>query len=147
MLILYNRCQCTLSWNLGIIPKSANFKEDISSQHRWMFYVTFTEIVFIQSILIPLIGEGNGSPLQCSCQEIPVDRGAWWAAVHRVAQSRTRLKWLSVHVCIGKRNGKPLQYSCVENPRDKEAWWAAIYGVAQCRTRLKWLSSSSNQKL
>ena len=41
------------------------------------------------------IGEGNGNPLQCSCPENPRDRGAWWAAVYGVTQSRTRLKWLS----------------------------------------------------
>ena len=41
------------------------------------------------------IGEGNGNPLQCSCLENPRDRGAWWAAVSGVAQSRTRLKQLS----------------------------------------------------
>ena len=41
------------------------------------------------------IGDGNGNPLQCSCLENPRDRGAWWAAVNGVAQSRTRLKWLS----------------------------------------------------
>ena len=41
------------------------------------------------------IGEGNGNPLQCSCPENPRDRGAWWAAVYGVAQSWTRLKWLS----------------------------------------------------
>ena len=41
------------------------------------------------------IGEGNGNPLQCSCPENPRDGGAWWAAVHGVAQSRTRLKRLS----------------------------------------------------
>ena len=41
------------------------------------------------------IGEGNGNPLQCSCLENPRDGGAWWAAVYGVAQSRTRLKWLS----------------------------------------------------
>ena len=41
------------------------------------------------------IGEGNGNPLQCSCLENPRDRGAWWAAVYVVAQSWTRLKWLS----------------------------------------------------
>ena len=34
-------------------------------------------------------GEGNGNPLQCSCLENPVDGGAWWAAVHGVAQGRT----------------------------------------------------------
>ena len=41
------------------------------------------------------IGEGNGSPLQCSCLENPWDGGAWWAAVYGVAQSRTRLMRLS----------------------------------------------------
>ena len=35
--------------------------------------------------------EGNGTPLQYSCLENPMDRGAWWATVHRVAKSRTRL--------------------------------------------------------
>ena len=35
------------------------------------------------------IGEGNGNPLQCSCLENPRDRGAWWAAVYGVTQSRT----------------------------------------------------------
>ena len=37
----------------------------------------------------------NGNPLQCSCLENPRDRGAWWAAVYGVTQSRTRLKRLS----------------------------------------------------
>ena len=41
------------------------------------------------------IGEGTGNPLQCSCLENPRDRGAWWAAVYGVAQSRTWLKRLS----------------------------------------------------
>ena len=41
------------------------------------------------------IGEGNGNPLQCSCLENPRDGGAWWVAVYGVAQSQTRLKWLS----------------------------------------------------
>ena len=41
------------------------------------------------------IGEGNGNPLQCSCLENPRDWGALWAAVYGVAQSWTRLKWLS----------------------------------------------------
>ena len=48
----------------------------------------------------PIYGEGNGNPLQYSCLENPVDRGAWWAAVHRVAQSQTRLKRLSMHACM-----------------------------------------------
>ena len=37
------------------------------------------------------LGEGNGNPLQYSCLENPMDGGAWWATVHGVAKSRTRL--------------------------------------------------------
>ena len=44
--------------------------------------------------LLSCIEEGNGNPLQCSCLENPGDRGAWWAAVYGVAQSRPRLKRL-----------------------------------------------------
>ena len=40
-------------------------------------------------------GEGIGNPLQGSCLENPRDRGAWWAAIYGVAQSRTQLKRLS----------------------------------------------------
>ena len=47
------------------------------------------------SLFTFIIGEGNGNPLQGSCLENPRDWGAWWAAVYGVAQSRTRLKWLS----------------------------------------------------
>ena len=36
-------------------------------------------------------GEGNGTPLQCSCLENPMNGGAWWAVVHGVAKSQTRL--------------------------------------------------------
>ena len=42
-------------------------------------------------ILASFFGEGNGTPLQYSCLETPMDGGAWWAAVHGVAKSRTRL--------------------------------------------------------
>ena len=40
-------------------------------------------------------GGGNGNPLQYSCLENPMDRGAWWATVHGVTKSQTWLKWLS----------------------------------------------------
>ena len=75
--------------------------------------------------------KGNGNPLQYSCLENPLDRGAWWAAVYGVAQSRTRLKRLSMHSGTGEGNGNPPQHSCLENPMDRRAWWAAVYGVAQ----------------
>ena len=43
------------------------------------------------------LGEGHGNPLQYSCLESPLDRGAWWATVHRVAKSWAWLKRLSMH--------------------------------------------------
>ena len=71
-----------------------------------------------------------------------MDGGAWWAAVHGVAKSQTRLSDFTFifHFplsCIGEGNGSPLQCSCLENTREGGAWWAAIYGVAQSRTQLK----------
>ena len=36
-------------------------------------------------------GAGNGNPLQCSCLENPMDRGAWWTTVHRVKKSQIQL--------------------------------------------------------
>ena len=49
----------------------------------------------VMTNLDSILGEGNGTPLQCSCLENPMDGGAWWVAVHGVAQSQTQLKQLS----------------------------------------------------
>ena len=80
-----------------------------------------------------------------------MDGGAWWAAVHGVAEGWTGLSdfTFTFHFslsCIGEGNGNPLQCSCLENPRNRGAWWAAVYGVAQSQTRLKRLSSSSSSR-
>ena len=69
--------------------------------------------------------EGNGTPLQYSCLENPMDGGAWWATVHGVTKSWTRLSDFTFTFslsCIGEGNGNPLQCSCLENPRDGGAW-------------------------
>ena len=49
-------------------------------------------------------GGGHGNPLQYSCLENPMDKGTWWATVHRVSQSWTQLKWLSTHTMLKKQN-------------------------------------------
>ena len=53
-------------------------------------YIIFFQL-FILCRSIADYGEGNGTPLQYSCLENPMDGGAWWATVHGVAKSRTRL--------------------------------------------------------
>ena len=65
------------------------------------------------------LGGGHGNPLQYSCLENPVDRGAWQATVHRVTKTWTQLKWLSTHImCIHfKFSGST--YACVTSTRGK----------------------------
>ena len=48
-------------------------------------------IIIILLACVPIITEGNGTPLQYSCLENPIDGGAWWAAVHGFAKSQTGL--------------------------------------------------------
>ena len=71
------------------------------------------------------IGEGNGNPLQCSCLENPRDGGAWWAAVYGVAQSRTRLKWLSssmLLLCLKFFSGLPPHLELNPNASPDPTW-------------------------
>ena len=46
---------------------------------------------FKRNLLLNLYGEGDGTPLQYFCLENPMDGGAWWATIHGVAKSWTRL--------------------------------------------------------
>ena len=54
-------------------------------------------------------GGGHGNSLQCSCLENSMDRGAWWAIIHRVAKSRIQLEQFSTHT---KQNYHPLLMKC-----------------------------------
>ena len=52
-----------------------------------------------------------------------MDEGAWWATVHGVEKSRTRLSDFTSKILMsGEGNGNPLQYTCLENPMDEGAW-------------------------
>ena len=52
-------------------------------KHKWLYEEN--------KQLEDIFGEGNGTPLQYSCLENPMDRGAWWVAIHGVTKSQTRL--------------------------------------------------------
>ena len=68
-----------------------------------------------------------------------MDGRAWWAAVHGVANSQTRLSdfAFTFHFHALEKEMATHSGSCLENPRDGGAWWAAVFGVAQSWTRLK----------
>ena len=74
--------------------------------------------------------EGDGTPLQYSCLEIPWTEEP--GRLQSMGSKRVRHDWATSFSLF------------TFMPRDGEAWWAAVYGVAQSRTRLKWLSSSSS---
>ena len=93
-------------------------------------------------------GEGNDTPLQYSCLENPMDRGAWKAAVHGVAEGRTRLSNLTFTFHFHALEKEMATHSSVL------AWRIPGIGesgglptlVSQSRTRLKRLSSSSSSR-
>ena len=92
------------------------------------------------TLLIELTGEGNGTPLQYSCLENPMDGGAWWAAVHGVAKSQARLSDFTFTFYFHALEKEMATHSSVlawRFPRTEEA---AIYGVTQSQTQLKRLS-------
>ena len=60
-----------------------------------------------------LSGEGDGTPLQYSCLENPMDGGAWKAAVHGVAEGRTRLEWTTLSSRGSFRPGDQTLISCI----------------------------------
>ena len=74
------------------------------------------------------LGEGNGTPLQYSCLENPMDGGALVGCSPWGREESDMTEWLHFHFslsCIEEGNGNPLQYSYPENPRDRGAWGAA----------------------
>ena len=102
----------TLAWKIPWTEEPGRLQSmgSLRAGHDW-----------VTSLSLWCIGEGNGNPLQCSCLENPRDRGAWWAAVYGVAQSRTRLKWLSSkHLFIEYIIG---WFTYVSRFKVKSAWY------------------------
>ena len=92
-------------------------------------------------------GKGNGTPLQYSCLENPMDGGAWKAAVHGVAEGWTRLSdfTFTLHFhALEKEMATHFSVLAWRIQGTEELWWAAVYEITQSWTRLKRLSSSSS---
>ena len=74
----------------GVTKKNLNsFAQKMSPSNSQLF--PFILLSFNTRGFYYIFREGNGTPLQYSCLENPMDGGAWWDAVHGVAKSRTRL--------------------------------------------------------
>ena len=76
---------------LGTPLPSSNMHLQRSSKLHVALHVGQYVGILIFQLHSASYGEGNGTPLQYSCLENPMDGGAWWATVHGVAKSRTQL--------------------------------------------------------
>ena len=97
-----------------------------------------------------MAGEGDGAPLQCSCLENPMGRGAWWAAVHGVTKSRTRLSNFTFAFHFHALEKEMAVHSSVlawRIPGTREPGGLPSVGLHKSQTRLKWLSSSSSSRV
>ena len=102
-----------------------------SKQHE----ILYTDSFLKGSHFSIFIGEGNFTPLQYSCLENPMDGGAWWAAVHGVAKSRTQLSDFTFTFMHWRRKWQPTP---VFLPGESQGWWSLVgcrlWGVTESDT-------------
>ena len=86
------KCWSFLSWKR---PRRGFFRPSVwapDPPKKWKFGSYFDDYLSVDLLALCMsLGEGNGTPLQYCCPENPMDGGAWWAAVHGVTKSQTRL--------------------------------------------------------
>ena len=124
-----------ISW--GLVIKSKVIYIDLSRP-----FLKGLKHIFIEQCS----GEGNGTPLQYSCLENPMDGGAWEAAVHVVAKSWTRLSDFTFTFHFHALEKEMATHSSVLAwgiPEMGEPSGLPSMGVAQSQIQPKWLSSSS----
>ena len=98
-------------------------------------------------------GEGNGNPLQYSCLENLMDRGAWRATVHGVTKSQTQLKWLSMHTCMfteAKRiikSPQSTEFVSIKVLAEEQGSMTVSLRCLSSPTKLRWMSLDLVQKL
>ena len=89
------------------------------------------------------VREGNGTPLQYSCLENPMDGGAWQAAVHGVTRSRTRLSDFTFTFTLWRRKWQPTP---VFLPGESQGWWSLVGCCLWGRTELDMTEVTQQQQ-
>ena len=129
----FNHCLWRRQWHPTpvLLPGKSHGQRSLVGHSPWVREESATTERLHFHFSLSCIGEGNGNPLQCSCLENPRDGRAWWAAIYGVAQSWTRLKWLSsMWKCLltdflgikletsiaGKRGSKSIQFLFLNYP-------------------------------
>ena len=131
-----------------LLPGKSHGRRSLVGCSPWARYELDTTEWLHFHFLLSCIVEGNGNPLQCSCLENPRDGGAWWAAISWVAQSRTRLKWLSSSssrfVIAFLPRSKCLLISCLQSssvvilePKKIKSVMVSTVSTSICRKRMR----------
>ena len=112
---------------LVLLPGKSHGQRSLVGCHLWGRTESDTTERLHFHFSLSCTGEGNGNPLQGSCLENPRDGGAWWAAVYGVAQSLTRLKWLSSSSSRNSVHSSSSCFSfsrllCVQNSQGAQVW-------------------------
>ena len=114
----------------------------MEGEEREEMVITVNNLLSLYCMVGTLLGEGNGTPLQYSCLENPMDGGAWQAADHGVARvGHDRATSLSLFTFMHwRRKWQPTPVFLPGESQGCGSRWAAVSGVTQSQTRLKRLS-------
>ena len=114
--------QCRRQWHLTpvLLPRKSHGRRSLVGCSPWGSEQLDTTERLHFHFSLSHIEEGNGNLLQCSCLENPRDEGAWWAAVYGVAQSQTRLKWLS----SSSSSSREAQSAAVHRIAKSQTWFS-----------------------
>ena len=80
--------------SLSILSSSISFRSLLQWTSHASAHFILVKCYEVNSIIIPFFREGDGTPLQYSCLENPMDGGAWYAAVHGVANKPRHRRWM-----------------------------------------------------